>query len=65
MWPRSSFLVLIAAICHRTHGITLKNCRKEGSADVEEEEYEAGIPMEDLVPRQAIVSKLTEKLCDS
>ena len=38
--------------------------RKEGSADVEEEEYEAEVPMEDLVPRQDIAPKLTEELCD-
>ena len=65
MWSRSSFLVLIAAICHRTHGITIKNCRKEGSADVEEEEYKAEIPMEDLVPRQDIASKLTKNFVTS
>ena len=31
---------------------------------MEEEEYEAEIPMEDLVPRQEIASKLTDELCD-
>ena len=63
-WSRSRFLVLIAANCYRTRRITIHNCRKEGSADVEKEEYKAEIPMEDLVPRQDITSKLSEELCD-
>ena len=62
---RSIFLVLIGAICYRTRRrITIHNCRKEGNADVEEEEYEAEIPMEDLVPKQDRASQLTEEICD-
>ena len=56
---------MVGAICYRTRRIAIHNCRKEGSADVEEEEYKAEIPMEDLVPRQDIASKLTKNFVTS
>ena len=39
-------------------------CRKEGSVEEEEQEQEVEAPIEDLVPRQDISSKLSEELCD-
>ena len=44
--------------------IVTENFRKEGSANVEQEEYDAEVPMEDLVPRTDIAPKLTKELCD-
>ena len=50
--------------CHLSQLIVTENFRKEGSANVEQEEYDAEVPMEDLVPRTDIAPKLTEELCD-
>jgi len=66
---KPAMLTQIEAECDKYKGQSLPiptrgGKRKEGSADVEEEEYEAEIPMEDLVPRQEIASKLTDELCD-
>jgi len=66
---KPAMLTQIEAECDKYKGQSLPipsrgGKRKEGSADVEEEEYEAEIPMEDLVPRQDIASKMTEELCD-
>lgn len=66
---KPAMLTQIEAECDKYKGQSLPipsrgGKRKEGSADVEEEEYEAEVPMEDLVPRTDIAPKLTEELCD-